>query len=150
MAFSRLVWIAGLVLGACWPLAFAPFDQSYLAIILLAGLFAIADRASPRLAAWTGFTFGLAAFAAGVYWLAIPLHNFAHMDWVLSGAAVLLLAFYCALYPGFHPRLQLDYTQQMPVRSLKRSFILEFSWLAVDPEGQRAWDSVYERTFKQR
>ena len=100
MAFSRLVWIAGLVLGACWPLAFAPFDQSYLAIILLVGLFAIADRASPRLAAWTGFTFGLAAFAAGVYWLAIPLHNFAHMDWVLSGAAVLLLAFYCALYPA--------------------------------------------------
>ncbi|MBU2724702.1 apolipoprotein N-acyltransferase, partial [Acidithiobacillus ferridurans] len=100
MAFSRLVWIAGLVLGACWPLAFAPFDQSYLAIILLVGLFAIADRASPRLAAWTGFTFGLSAFAVGIYWLAIPLHNFAHMDWVLSGTAVLLLAFYCALYPA--------------------------------------------------
>jgi hypothetical protein len=34
----------------------------------------------------------------------------------------------------------------MPVRSLCDSFVKEFSWLAVHPDGRRTWDSVYERS----
>jgi len=91
--------LLALLLGAAWPLAFAPFAQSWLAFVLLGLLFVLVDRSpSPRDAAALGFFFGFGAFGAGVYWLAITLHNFAHMDWLLAGAAVALLAAYCALY----------------------------------------------------
>ena len=42
-------FLTGLALGACWPLSFAPFDQSYLAILLLAVLFGVTDQALPGL-----------------------------------------------------------------------------------------------------
>jgi len=96
-------WPAFLVLlmGALWPLAFAPFQQSWLAFVVLGLLFFLVQRSSsPRRAAGLGFLFGFAAFCSGVYWLAITLHNFAHMDWALAAAAVALLAAYCALYPA--------------------------------------------------
>ncbi|MBN6743046.1 hypothetical protein JKG47_21675 [Acidithiobacillus sp. MC6.1] len=63
------------------PLAFAPFGQAWLAFFLLGSLFWLVARSvSARHAAGLGFFFGFGAFASGVYWLSITLHNFAHMD----------------------------------------------------------------------
>lgn len=121
----RSGFLTGLALGACWPLSFAPFDQSYLAILLLAMLFGVTDQALPRVAAWTGFGFGFAAFAVGIYWLAIPLHNFARLSWPLAGAAVALLAFYCALYPA----LALGLTTRLWWPKT-RLFAVPFVWIA--------------------
>ncbi|OYV81258.1 MAG: apolipoprotein N-acyltransferase, partial [Acidithiobacillus ferrivorans] len=91
--------LAALILGASWPLAFAPFALWPLAIILLFGLFWLATTEErPRHAAALGAVFGFAAFAAGTSWIAITLHNFANMDWALAGAAVALLAACCAVY----------------------------------------------------
>ncbi|MGC9128154.1 MAG: apolipoprotein N-acyltransferase [Acidithiobacillus sp.] len=98
-----LVWrlLLAMFLGALWPLAFAPFDYSFLAFLLLAGLFLVSAGArSAKSAAAMGYLFGFAAFAAGTYWIAITLHNFAHMSWILAGALVGLLAAYCAIYPA--------------------------------------------------
>ncbi|WP_423855866.1 apolipoprotein N-acyltransferase [Acidithiobacillus sulfuriphilus] len=92
--------LLSLLLGACWPLAFAPFGWSYLAMVLLAALFFLVQDSSPRVAAQRGYVFGFAAFAAGTYWIAITLHQFANMDWFLAGALVAFLAAYCALYPA--------------------------------------------------
>lgn len=100
---SRRLWqlLLALFLGGLWPLAFAPFDQAWLAFVLLGLLFFLVQySASPRRAAGLGFLFGFGAFSSGVYWLSITLHNFAHMGWPLAGAAVALLAAYCALYPA--------------------------------------------------
>ena len=97
---QRIGLLPSLLLGACWPLAFAPFGWSYLAIALLAALFFLVHDSSPRVAAQRGYAFGFAAFAAGTYWIAITLHQFANMDWFLAGALVALLAAYCALYPA--------------------------------------------------
>ena len=76
------------------------------------------------------------------------LHNKTLANHIMQPGGIMTL--FRPVKPGFYPRLQLDFTQQMPVRSLKRSFVLEFSWLAVDTDGRRAWDSIYERTVKQR
>ena len=93
--------LLAMFMGALWPLAFAPFDYAFLAFVLLAGLFLVSAHArSARAAAGMGYAFGFAAFAAGTYWIAITLHNFAHMSWVLAGALVALLAAYCAIYPA--------------------------------------------------
>lgn len=93
--------LAALILGAVWPLAFAPFAWWPLAIALLFGLFWLAVTTErPRQAAALGYVFGFAAFAAGTSWISITLHNFAHMNWLLAGGAVALLAAYCAIYPA--------------------------------------------------
>lgn len=76
------------------------------------------------------------------------LHNKTLANHLMQPGGIMTL--FRPVEPGFHPRLQLDYTQQMPVRSLNRLFVLEFAWLAVSSEGQRAWDSVYERSFGQK
>lgn len=93
--------LAALILGAAWPLAFAPFALWPLAIALLFGLFWLASAEErPRRAAALGAVFGFAAFAAGTNWIAITLHNFANMDWALAEGAVALLAACCAVYPA--------------------------------------------------
>jgi apolipoprotein N-acyltransferase len=58
--------------GAALPLAFAPFDLFPVAIASLAVLF-WTWRAPPREAAWRGFWFGAAAFAAGTWWLYVSV-----------------------------------------------------------------------------
>ena len=123
MPSSQIRPVSILLLGACWPLAFAPFDQSYLAIVLLAFLFGLTESVSPRIAAWSGAAFGFGAFASGIYWLAIPLHNFAHMDWLLACGAVALLAFYCALYPALTLWLAARWWPQT------RLMVLPFLWV---------------------
>jgi apolipoprotein N-acyltransferase len=91
--------LAALILGAAWPLAFAPFALWPLAIALLFGLFWLATTEErPQRLATLGAGFGFAAFAAGTSWIAFTLHNFANMDWALAGAAVALLAACCAVY----------------------------------------------------
>ena len=93
--------LAAFILGVAWPLAFAPFSWWPLAIALPFALFWLATAEErPWRAATLGYAFGFGAFAAGTSWIAITLHNFAHMDWVLAGAAVGVLAAYCAFYPA--------------------------------------------------
>jgi hypothetical protein len=47
---------------------------------------------------------------------------------------------------GIHSELHLQFTRQMPKENLSAEFAQEFAWLAVHPDGRRAWDSVYERS----
>lgn len=48
---------------------------------------------------------------------------------------------------GFQSELHLRFTRQMPKENLSAEFAQEFAWLAVHPDGRRAWDSVYERSY---
>ncbi len=57
-----------------------------------------------------------------------------------------LLTLYHFQPVGIYDELTLGFTADMPVRALSRGFALEFSWLAIHPEGRKAWDSVYRRT----
>lgn len=96
------VWsvIAALLLGAAWPLGFAPFSWSPLPILALAGIFALSARQSPKAAFWHGYLFGWAGFASGLYWLVHTLSAFSETPLVLAIAGVLLLAGYLALFPA--------------------------------------------------
>lgn len=48
--------------------------------------------------------------------------------------------------PGIYEDLALRFTADMPVRALNKGFALEFAWLAIHPDGRRAWDSVYTKS----
>ncbi len=68
-------WAAGLT-GLLLPLTFAPFGWYALVFPLMAALIFLCDVRQPGEAAWRGFWFGFAAFAAGTYWLYTSVHVF--------------------------------------------------------------------------
>jgi hypothetical protein len=44
--------------------------------------------------------------------------------------------------PGLYPDIDIDFTGAVPHRAVSPEFVKEFTWLAVHPDGRRAWDSV--------
>ncbi len=60
--------------GASLVLAFAPFEQPWLAPLILALLLWFLEGADPRTATRRAFWFGLGMFTAGTYWLYISLN----------------------------------------------------------------------------
>ncbi len=92
-------WIA-FAAGLALPFAFAPFGLTPLGVVLLAVLFWLWDRATPRRAAWLGFVFGFGAFLYGTHWLYVSLHVFGQASPFLAiplmGALMAFMALYAA------------------------------------------------------
>jgi len=87
-------WAAGLA-GLLLPLTFAPFGWYPLAFPLLATLIYLCDACHPAEAAWRGFWFGFAAFAAGTYWLYTSVHVFGGAPTIVT--IVLMLGLFCLM-----------------------------------------------------
>lgn len=73
---------------------------------------------------------------------ALFLHNKALVRAILQPAGLINLA--TPVEPGFHDKLQIDFTWGMPRRSLNRDIIREFAWITADPAARAAWDSVLD------
>ena len=52
--------------------------------------------------------------------------------------------------PGYQRVLTLRFTSKMPKNCLSRQFAKEFSWLALDVDARRAWDSVWLQSHDQK
>ena len=93
--------LLALSLGALFPLAFAPYDQAWLAPLLLAGLFWLWRQAeTPRRAAWLGYLFGVGQFGAGVWWVFISIHQYSGAGALEAGLLTALLIAFLAGYPA--------------------------------------------------
>lgn len=98
----RYPYISAILLGALAACGFAPLGLWPLSLLALAGLMALADGArTGKRAFLTGWCFGLGHFTLGNNWIA---HAFTYQDamphWLGYGAVV-ALALYLAVYPGF-------------------------------------------------
>lgn len=82
---------AALLLGALFPLAFAPFDLWPLAMLSPAGLFLLWRDCDARAGFRRGWLFGFGLWGAGVYWIYHSLHLFG--DAIAPIAAVLTAVF---------------------------------------------------------
>jgi apolipoprotein N-acyltransferase len=95
-----------LALGAVHALSFAPGPLPHwsLPFVQLFALAVLAWHAMRAATAWraalTGFVFGLAHFAVGLYWLYISMHEYGGISAPLAVLAVLLLSAFLALYTG--------------------------------------------------
>ena len=99
-ASTRKRWLAA-ALGAAVVLSFEPFELVWLAPLAMACLILLWEGATPRQAAWIGFSFGLGLFTAGTYWLYISLNILGGL-WpplalLLMLALILVMAGYTAL-----------------------------------------------------
>lgn len=72
----RLSRLLAFVLGAATTLAFAPFEWSILAPLLILPLLYICLTVAPRDAAGHAFWYGFGLFLTGTYWIYISVHVF--------------------------------------------------------------------------
>jgi apolipoprotein N-acyltransferase len=94
--YDFLALLAGLLL----PLAFAPFDAPFVAVVSLALLFTAWVDATPGQAFRRGYWFGFGEFGFGAHWLYYSLHGYGGAS---SGEAVGLIALFTlilSLYMG--------------------------------------------------
>ena len=92
---SRLV---AFLLGAATTLAFAPFELSLLAPLLLLPLLYVCLTATPRDAAGHAFWYGFGLYLTGTYWIYISVHVFGNAAvWIalllMIGLALLMSSF---------------------------------------------------------
>jgi apolipoprotein N-acyltransferase len=89
------------LLGSLTVAAFAPLEIFVLPVFTLALLFRLWHRAAtPRAAAWLGFSWGLGFFLTGVSWVYVSLHDVGGMDAPIAISATLLFCIYLALFPA--------------------------------------------------
>ncbi len=89
-----------LAAGALLPLAFAPFGDWLLAILLPVLLLWGWDGATPGQAARRGGLFGLGLFGFGIYWIFISLHDYGNAPVPFAALATFAVVLLMALYPA--------------------------------------------------
>lgn len=86
--------------GIFFTLAFAPFDQPYLAPISLCVLFGCWHKTTPKKAFLRGYLFGLGSFGIGVSWVYVSIHEFGGANPLSSGLMTCLFFGFWALFPA--------------------------------------------------
>jgi apolipoprotein N-acyltransferase len=94
--YDALAVLGGLLL----PLAFAPFDYPFLAILSLGLLFLSWLNASPRRAFLRGYGFGLGQYGFGVSWVYVSMHDYGGASAPEAVGLTSLFTLFLALYPA--------------------------------------------------
>ena len=85
--------------GILMPLGFAPFHFPGLSILSLAFFYALLKQKNIKEACSVGFFYGLGFFGVGVSWVYISIHDYGHLNSLLSGIITLFFVMYLALFP---------------------------------------------------
>src|SRR5260221_13200284 len=91
---AALLIASGLAVG----LAFRKFDYSLLAWIGFVPMFYALEGENLKRVFWWAFLQGFAANIAGLYWIPIPIHDFADVHMVFAILPMFLLAGIVALF----------------------------------------------------
>ncbi|MDY7000186.1 MAG: apolipoprotein N-acyltransferase [Thermodesulfobacteriota bacterium] len=98
MFFPILITSLGAFIGFANPI----FHLPVLALLLPGGAAWIGTHAaSAKKAFYFGWLAGALAYAASLYWVALPVHNYGFLPWVLALPCPVLLGAYLGLYPAF-------------------------------------------------
>lgn len=124
---SRLWSLRFFFFGLLFPLGFAPFHWPGVAIISLALLYYQLQQSGRSHAALHGFAFGCGVFSLGVSWIFVSIHEYGHLNLLISLLVTLLFIAYLSLFPA----LMAFCFSRMPVKPLSLSSGLVFSALWV-------------------
>lgn len=98
---QRLAVLAATASGALLPLAFAPYNLTFMAFLSPVLLLLLLRKLPPIKAALLGYVFGLGYFGHGVYWVYFSIHHFGNAPlWlavIIMLGMVAILATYVAL-----------------------------------------------------
>ena len=91
--------LAAGIAGAALPLAFAPLELAWMAVLAPAVLFAVAAAAPRRRALQAAYAFGLGQFGVGVSWVFVSIHEYGGAGPVLAGGVTAAFVAFLALFP---------------------------------------------------
>lgn len=129
--YDVLALIGGLLL----PLAFAPFEYPFIAVVSLILLFAGWMNATP-LRAWVrGYLFGLGQFGFGISWVYVSIHDYGGTDVAVAAGLTTLFVAWWALYPALAGWLAVRWFQGG--RGLRAIAVWPAVWVLV--EWFRGW-----------
>ncbi len=97
-ASTRLKLSTAFIAGTLLPLAYAPFDQFWIAPLSFTALMLVWRGAKPGEAFLLGFVFGMASFLGGVHWVYISIHDFGPAHGFIAASLTLALATVLALF----------------------------------------------------
>ncbi len=111
--------------GLLIPFGFAPFHFPGLTILGIALLYAQLQDQSVKQALFTGFTFGVGFFGFGVSWVYVSIHEYGHINPILSALITLLFITYLAIYPAL---LTMIYRKLKVKSALFSCFLFSALW----------------------
>lgn len=98
---APLLFLMSAISGSLLPLAFAPFNNSFLALISLCILFLTLYQAKhPLQAAALGLCFGFFFFGIGVSWVYISIHTFGNVPVWLASLITIMMIVALAFFPA--------------------------------------------------
>ena len=124
-----------LLAGLLFPLAFAPFNYSFLAPVSLALLFASWMNSSTRRAIVRGYLFGLGMFAVGISFVFISMHDFRGASVAVSITLTAILVAYFSLFIALTAWISAYLLRSKPV--IRLFLIFPAVWVLV--EWLRSW-----------
>ena len=89
------------IAGILFTLAFAPFNNAYLALLALSMLFYTWHTTTPERALLRGYCFGLTSFGLGVSWVFVSMHDFGGANSLISGLLTALFVGFLVVIPRF-------------------------------------------------
>jgi apolipoprotein N-acyltransferase len=123
-------FLIALLAGGAAVLSFAPFGLAALAPLSLAVLAWLLGRARSAGAGFLlGFGWGLGAFAGGVSWLYVALHDVGGMAMPLAACAIALFCAYLALYPALVGAV---FVRFRPPGGLARAALFAALWVVTE------------------
>lgn len=112
--------------GLLIPCGFAPFHLPGLAILGMALFFAQLRQQTLKQSFAIGFVFGLGFLGLGVSWIYVSIHEYGHLNAIVSALVTLLFIIYLAFYPAL---VAITYTKLAAKRSLLLTcFIFSALW----------------------
>jgi apolipoprotein N-acyltransferase len=129
--------------GLSLVLAYAPFSQWWVMLIVLPLFFNSINGTDVRTATKQGFIFALGWFASGISWVHVSIDQFGGLPLVFSLLLMLLLCCYLALYPAlacylssrFSPNQKLSLWLLPPfwmiAEYLRTNVLTGFPWLSI-------------------
>ncbi len=126
--------LLALLLGAIYPLGFAPVDFWPATLISLAGFFWILKHSSKRFFL-PGLFFGMGQFGVGTSWVYISIHEFGNAAVGLALIITFLFVLYLALYPALFSCLYGKWFSK--TKGWYFFVVIAFLWLLID--GLRGW-----------
>jgi len=143
--------------GALLPLAFAPYDLPFIALLSPVLFLLLLRQLTPSKAALMGYAFGWGYFGHGVYWVYFSIHHFAHAPlWlavIIMLGMVAILALYMALFAYlmnrfFNQHLAIRYLLALPslwvgLEALRGVLFTGFPWLSLGFSQIDTWLSAW-------
>lgn len=125
---SKFKYLIFLFAGLLLPLGFAPFHLPGAAILGLSLFFYGLMSQSFHASFLHGLIFGLGYFGFGVSWLYISIHNYGHLNWLISALITFLFVFYLALFPAL--LAWVVRVSHLPERPLLSCCLVSALWVA--------------------